>query len=233
MTTPQKFVEWPCPGPAGGARNEAALVFDGGREARLLVIPPLFEEANKLRRTLVEVLRRLDASGIDGFLPDLPGFNESLALLAQQTIGSWRESTAAAAKHFRASHVLTVRGGALMRPDGLPGWDYAPQDGPKILRSMVRARIIASREAGAEETREQIEQRARSEGITLAGWQIGAEMFCALEQATVPDRGENVSLLEQEAIGGRPLWLRAEPDYDEAQADALAATIAVAMRQPV
>lgn len=231
MSTPEKFVEWPCPLPGGGTRNETALVFDRGREARLLVIPPLFEEANKLRRTLVEVLRRLDASGIDGILPDLPGCNESLALLADQTLDGWRESAATAATHFRATHVLAVRGGALMRPNTLPGWDYSPQDGPKILRSMVRARIIASREAGAEETREEIEDLARREGIALAGWQLGAEMFSALEQAAVPQRGENVSLLEQDAIGGRPLWLRAEPDYDPAQADALAATIAVAMRQ--
>ena len=96
MTTPLKFIEWPSPAVDGGTRNEAALAFDGGREARLLVIPPLFEEANKLRHQLVEVLRRLDASGIDSFIPDLPGCNESRALLGQQTLENWRAATAAA-----------------------------------------------------------------------------------------------------------------------------------------
>lgn len=230
MTTPLKFIEWPSPTVDGGTRNEAALAFDAGREARLLVIPPLFEEANKLRHLLVEVLRRLDASGIDSFVPDLPGSNESRAHLAEQTLDTWRAATAAAAEHFRASAVLTVRGGALLRPAGLPGWDYAPQDGPKVLRSMVRARIISSKEAGHPETREEIEAKGRSEGIALAGWHIGPDMFAALETAELPPREDGVALLDQETIAGRPLWLRAEPDFDEAQADAIAAVIAIAMR---
>ncbi|MEL7689802.1 hypothetical protein [Citromicrobium bathyomarinum] len=230
MTTPLKFIEWPSPTVDGGTRNEAALAFDAGRAMRLLVIPPLFEEANKLRHQLVEVLRRLDGSGIDSFMPDLPGCNESRAHLAEQTLDAWRAATAEAAEHFRASAVLTVRGGALLRPAGLPGWDYAPQDGPKVLRSMVRARVIASKEAGHPETREEIEATGRSEGIALAGWQIGPEMFAALETAELPTREDGVALLDQETIGGRPLWLRAEPDFDAAQADALAAVIAIAMR---
>ena len=230
MTTPLKFIEWPSPTVDGGTRNEAALAFDGGREMRLLVVPPLFEEANKLRHLLVEVLRRLDASGIDSFMPDLPGCNESRAHLAEQTLDGWRTATAEAAEHFRASAVLTVRGGALLRPTGLPGWDYAPQDGPKVLRSMVRARIISGKEAGHPESREEIEAKGRTEGIALAGWQIGPEMFAALETAELPPPETGVSVLDQETIGGRPLWLRAEPDFDAAQADALAAVIALAMR---
>ena len=235
MSTPAKFVEWPCPDtddPAagGGTRAEAGLVFDGGRDARLMIIPPLFEEANKLRHTLVEVLRRLDAAGIDGILPDLPGCNESLAPLAKQTLGGWRAGAAAAAEHFRATAVLTIRGGALLRPPGLPGWDYSPLDGAKVLRSMIRARLIAGKEAGAQEMREEIETLGRSEGATLAGWQLGPQMFAALEQAELPPREDGVALIEQETIGGRPPWLRAEPDYDPKQADAIAAIIAMAMR---
>ena len=228
-----KFVDWPCPRAGGDTRTEAALAFDGGRDARLLVIPPLFDEANKLRRTLVEVMRRLDASGIDCVLPDFPGCNESLALLAEQSLEGWRAAATAAAEHFKATGVLAVRGGSLLRPAGLPGWDYAPQDGPKTLRGMVRARIIATKEAGAPETREQIEAEGRANGIALAGWQIGPAMFAELETAELPPQEAGVSLIEQETIGGRPPWLRAEPDYDPAQADALAAIIAVAMRQVV
>ncbi len=231
MSTPLKFVEWPCPDTDGGTRKEAAFVFDRGRDARLLVLPPLFEEANKLRHLLTEVLRRLDGAGIDSALPDLPGCNESLAPLADQTLDAWRAGAAAAAQHFGVSHVLTIRGSALLRPAGLPGWDYAPQDGPRILRGLVRSRIVASKEAGNPETREQIEAQGRSEGIVLAGWHIGADMFTALETAQLPPREGGVSVLEQETIGGRPLWLRSEPDHDEAQADALAAVIAIGMRQ--
>ena len=226
-----KFVDWPCPRAGGDTRTEAALAFDGGREARLLVIPPLFEEANKLRRTLVEVMRRLDASGIDCVLPDLPGCNESLALLAEQSLEGWRVASAAAAEHFKATGVLAVRSGALIRPARLPGWVYAPQDGAKTLRSMVRARIIATKEAGSPETREEIEAEGRAKGIALAGWQVSPAMFAELETAQLPPSEEGVSIIEQETIGGRPPWLRAEPDYDPAQADALAAIIAIAMRQ--
>jgi len=226
-----KFVEWPCPTHDGAVRNEAALVFDRGRAARLLVIPPLFDEANKLRRQIVEVMRRLDGAGIDAILPDLPGCNESVAPLAKQTLEGWRKGTAAAAEHFRATGVLTIRGGAMLRPAGLPGWDYAPQDGVKILRAMIRARIIASREAGTEETREQIEAQGRADGVTLAGWHLGPQMFAALETAQVSIREDGVTAIDQETVGGRPLWLRAEPDYDAKQADALAAIIAIAMRE--
>jgi hypothetical protein len=230
VTTPFQFVEWPCPAADGETRSEAALVFNRARDTRLLVIPPLFEEANKLRRQIVEIMRRLDDAGIDSVLPDLPGCNESRALLAQQTLEGWRAGAAAAAEHFGATHVLSVRGGALLRPAGLPGWDYAPQDGPKILRAMVRARIISTKEASAPETREEIEATGRSEGVQLAGWSIGPALFAALESAEVPARGDGVSLIDHETLGGRPLWLRAEPDFDAAQADALAATISVAMR---
>ena len=226
-----KFVDWPCPRPDKEPRTEAALAFDAAREARLLVIPPLFDEANKLRRTLVEVMRRLDASGIDCVLPDFPGCNESLAPLAEQSLEGWRVASASAAEHFSATGVLAVRGGALLKPSGLPGWVYAPQDGPKTLRSMVRARIIATKEAGSPETREQIEAEGRANGIALAGWQIGPTMFAELETAKLPPPEDGVSVVEQETIGGRPPWLRAGPDYDPAQADALAAIIAVAMRQ--
>jgi len=114
----------------------------------------------------------------------------------------------------------------------VPGWDYAPQDGPKTLRSMIRARIIASREAGSEETRDAIEANGRAEGITLAGWHIGPALFAALEAAELATREDGVTVIEHETIGGRPAWLRAEPDFDADQADALAAIIAVAMRQP-
>ena len=49
--------------------------------------PALFDEANKLRRRhTVEVIRRLDAAGIDCLLPDLPGCGESLSPLAEQTL---------------------------------------------------------------------------------------------------------------------------------------------------
>lgn len=205
-----------------------ALVFDEGRQFRLMVLPALFDEANKLRRQTVEVMRRLDLAGIDSVLPDLPGFNESTAALADQTLDSLRTGAASAAEHFRATHFLTIRAGALLAPTGLPGWIYAPTSGRQVLRGMIRARTIAAKEAGRPETTEAIQQRGRVDGAELAGWRLGAALFRDLEAATVPDL-PRAAAIEQAVIGGGALWLRAEPDEDPEQADALAAIVAMGM----
>ena len=153
---------WPCPDASGAVQDEYALIFDRQRPRRLLVIPPLFDEANKLRRQLAEVMRRLDHAGIDCFLPDLPGCNESPRPLREQTLQGWRHTATAAAEHFRATHVLAVRAGAIIAPSSLPGWRYAPVGGASILRTLLRARIIAQREAGREETLAQLAEDRKS-----------------------------------------------------------------------
>jgi hypothetical protein len=227
--TPFELIDWPCPAPDGERYEEMALVFDRGRERRLLVLPAWFDEANKLRRQTVEVMRRLDLSGIDCFLPDLPGTNESEAATERQTIDSWRLAAAAAAQHFRATHLLTIRAGTLIAPPGLPGWAYAPIDGPRVLRAMLRARALASREAGVKERAEEVQASARQQGIDLAGWRLGPGLFGALERPIVQT---SLAPIEQAALGGAGLWLRAEPDEDPEQADALAALLVVGMTAP-
>ena len=47
--------------PDGG--EEYAVAFDRGRARRVLVLPALFDEANKLRHFTVEVMRRLVPTG--------------------------------------------------------------------------------------------------------------------------------------------------------------------------
>ncbi|ALE16599.1 hypothetical protein AMC99_01305 [Altererythrobacter epoxidivorans] len=219
---------WNCPTIAGETSEELVVQFDKSRAHRLLVIPALFDEANKLRRTTVEIMRRLDLSGIDSFLPDLPGTNESCEPLDQQTLSGWKAAIAAAAEALRATHVLAVRSGALLSPSALPGWQYAPLSGPKLLRSMMRARSIAAKEAGRDETMAQMQELGRSQGIELGGWQMGPRLFADLEVAEIQQvSGQDV--ISQSNIGGAGLWLRAEPDEDPEQADALAAIIAVAL----
>ena len=211
---------WPCPD-----GEEYALVFDRSRARRLLVLPALFDEANKLRHFTVEVMRRLDAAGIDTFLPDLPGCNESLAPLEAQTLQGWREAAHAAAVHFGATHGLAIRGGALCAPPELPVWRYAPATGSSILRAMLRARVIANKEAGIDETREALLERSRESGLELAGYRLGAAIIRELELAE-PSGGAALANIAQSDLGGAGLWLRAEPDHDPAQAQALAAIVA-------
>jgi hypothetical protein len=213
------------PGPDG---DEYALAFDRGREARVLVVPALFDEANKLRHFTVEVMRSLDAGGFDAILPDLPGCNESLAPLEEQSLLQWRTATEAAASHFAATHYLAIRGGALVTPT-LPGLRYAPATGSSILRAMLRARIIASKEAGREENREALLEQGRASSLELAGYRLGPQMIRQLETAE-PNGGVALANIAQAEIGGASLWLRAEPDHDAEQAHALAAIVVAGLR---
>lgn len=210
---------WPAP-----EGEEYALAFDQGRKHRVLVLPALFDEANKLRRFTVEAMRRLDGAGIDAFLPDLPGCNESLALLEAQTLHDWQQAAEAAAEHFGATHVLAIRGGALSAPDGLPAWRYAPVTGASILRAMLRARVLASKEAGVEENRDALLEWGRDSGLELAGYRLGAEMIRELETAE-PSGGAALANIAQTDLGGAGLWLRAEPGDDPVQSTTLAALV--------
>jgi len=220
---------WPCPLPGGGTSDEYALTFDRERPQRLLIVPALFDEANRLRRQTVEVMRRLDASGIDSFLPDLPGCNESLQPLEVQTPEDWQDAVSFAALHFGATHVLGIRGGCLLTPAKLPCWHYAPAKGASILRQMIRARILASREAGIDETQQGLMEQALAEGIELAGHRLSAD-FIGQFQSLAPREGPGVQEIGQDMIGGAGLWLRAEPDENREQADALAAILAIGLK---
>ncbi|MEM9501888.1 MAG: hypothetical protein AAF941_08580 [Pseudomonadota bacterium] len=220
---------WQAPQSDGTISEELLVSFDAECEHRILILPAWFDEANKLRRLTVEVMRRLEGAEIDSFLPDLPGCNESTAPLEQQTLPGWRLAAEAAAQRFQATHVLTIRAGALVAPAPLPGWRYAQQTGAKLLRGMIRARIIAAREDGREETSDKLMDTGRSEGLTLAGWPIGAEMFRELEHAETI-ASETRQEIAQSDLGGSGLWLRAEPDFDAKQADALAALVTERLR---
>lgn len=175
-----------------------------------------------MRRFTVEVMRRLDATGIDSFLPDLPGCNESLQTLDQQLPSHWLDAVAAAAVHFGATHALGIRGGCLFTPSDLPRWHYAPVNAGSILRQMMRARVLASREAGREENREALVSMARDHGIDLAGYGLSATFYRQFEAMLFDSE---VPVIAQKDVGGSGLWLRAEPDESSIQADTLTAML--------
>ena len=189
----------------------------------LLILPALFEEANRTRRMLVETMRELHAYGPDVVLLDLPGCNESLAGFSVQTLDSWRAAMADAALHFGVTHVLAVRGGALVAPANLPGWALEPAKGAGLLRQLLRARVMGSREAGREEKVEDLLAQGRVEGLDLAGYRFGAELIAGLETAHPAPHLVPITLSE---IGGAALWLRSEPGEDAAQSAALARKLA-------
>ncbi len=221
-----KPASYPCPLPCGAAASEYALTFDFSRKCRVLIASALFDEGHKLRRFTVEVMRRLNGAGIDSFLPDFPGLNESEQDLALIEPEDWRMALEAAGRHFGATHVLAMRGGGLVLPGKLGGWHYAPVKGASQLKTMLRARIIASREAGREEKLDALMAQGLAMGLELAGYSLSGEMLRQMDEL-VPGKQPGITVIEHELIGGGPLWLRAEPDEDRSQADALAAIIAV------
>lgn len=216
---------WTVPFSDGGAVEEMLVAIDRDRTRRVLVIPALFDEANKLRRFTVETMRQLDELGVDSFLPDFPGQNESLAPLENQTLAGWQAAARAAASFTRATHVLALRAGALLAPEDLPGWLYAPQPGAKQMRAMIRARTIAAREAGRDENSETLYAIGRENGLDLAGWSIGAEMVSELEESREIDSGATQAIAQSD-LGGAGLWLRAEPGAAPDQSERLAQIIA-------
>lgn len=218
---PRMIASWQAPLAGDKTADELLVSFDQGRTRRILILPALFDEANKLRRFTIQMMRACDENGVDTFLPDLPGCNESLASLEKQTLASWRTVAAGAAQTFGATHVLAIRGGALLAPETLRGWQYAPLTGAKLLRAMIRAQTIASREAGVETSSDQLMEKGRASGLQLAGWNLGSEMLRELESAVPTDAG-NHTLIEQKDLGGAGLWLRAEPDEDQGLSVALA-----------
>jgi len=209
-----RIAPWPCAG-----YTENALKFGDNSARRVLMISALFDEQNKLRRFTVDLMRALEAAGVASILPDLPGCNESLAPLAEQTFSGWREAAIDAARHFEATEVLSIRGGALLAPGDLPLTQYAPVAGGTILRGLLRATVLSEREAGREITREALLARGMREGLVLAGYSLSAAMLAELEAAE-PDPAART--IAQSDVGGPSLWLRAEPGDDAEQAARLA-----------
>ena len=122
-----------------------------------------------------------------------------------------------------------MRAGALCEPGNLPTLRYAPTTGAALLRGLLRARVIASKEAGAAEDRDALLASGRSDGLELAGYRLGAAMVRELETAE-PSGGAALANIAQADLGGAGLWLRAEPDHDPLQAETLAALVAQALR---
>ena len=190
---------------------------------RVLVLPALFDEGNKLRHFTVEAMRVLARHGVASVLPDLPGCNESLAPLAAQDLLTWREAASTAARELACSHVLAIRAAAAIAP-ALPGWALAPVAGKSALRALLRARVIASKEAGRSESTEDLLQQGKVHGLDLSGYSLGPTMIEQLAGADLPHR--ELTAIGAGDLGGPPLWLRAEPSHDPAQATRLATLIA-------
>ena len=95
-------------------REEFCLTAGAGHEHRLILVPPLFDEMNRVRKMLVDVMRLLAERGIGSLLPDLPGTNESLFPAEKADLSHWRGAIWACASQHDCQHIASVRGGCLI-----------------------------------------------------------------------------------------------------------------------
>ena len=217
-------VAWPCAAPGGSGEEFALVAGPPVAASRVLIVPALFAEANRTRRMLVETMRALAQAEVACVLPDLPGCNESLAPLDRQDLASWRSAMEGAAEHLAVTHVLSLRGGAIVAPATLPGWQFEPIAGAQVLRPMLRAKSVSSREEGRAETMAGLLALGCEMGIELAGYRLGATMVRDLEAAGT---GANAAqaMVKLADLGGPALWLRSEPGEDAELSTALAARL--------
>jgi len=166
-------------------RDELCLKAGGAHQKHILFIPPLFDEMNRMRRMLVDVMRHLDGRQIGSILPDLPGTNESLFPQDKASLEIWTKAlTDCASQHGCSDHIASFRGGSLI--DGIVGarqhWRLTPAKGSTLLRTMMRVRIASDKESGLATTMVELTERAQSETILLAGNSISPAMFAELQE---------------------------------------------------
>src|SRR5690606_36763400 len=125
----------------------------------------------------------------------------------------------------------SLRGGALIdhRMQAAAWWRLAPVGGASLLRTLMRARVAADREAGLTTSLASLQSDAQATPLLLAGNLLSPAMIAQM----VSDEAQPVAPLRAltlgsgaDAIAGTPLWLRAEPGEDTAMAAAIAADIA-------
>jgi hypothetical protein len=196
----------------------------------LLILPALFEEANRMRRFTVSAMRGLAERGIGTVLPDLPGTGESLVPLADVSFEDWQDATASVIDLVRAEcgQCLTVaiRGGALLDGPADHGWRLAPETGERILRDLIRATAVSANVSATE-----IDRRARAEATALAGQVLSVEMYTELSAAALSKANRHTVRLTEDiglrdgSLSGTRLWRTAEPGEDPAFVAATVAAI--------
>ncbi len=197
--------------------SEQWLHYGSGHQIQIVIIEPLFEEKNRCRRMINDIMRALDRSAIGSIMPDLPGTGESLTDIADVEFADWQAAIEAATNACDAIAIASFRGGALLDSFGnLPVWRLAPETGARIIRDLRRT------------------QRAGASGDdgSLAGHKLSPNMATAIERANFSE-GSGVRTVRLTSdilpgdchIEGTPLWRRAEPGDDLAMADAIAADL--------
>ena len=182
---------------------------------QIILISPLFEEANRLRKTLVDVMHGLKARGFGITLPDFPATGESIVPLSNTTLDDWKAAVAVlVSQHRSAGRVVILasfRGGALIDSDAQADgvWRLAQETGARLMRDMRR--MVTARPSATN----------TSSGLESMGYALPPLFVDALENALPQPvmklrsvRLQNDSNEADARIAGAPLWRRSEPGED-------------------
>ena len=189
----------------------------------VLILQPLFEEANRMRRTLALMARALDRHGVGVAMPDLPGMGEHPE--SADSVGSRDIETAlnalcaSLANDGRAVLVAGFRAACLF--DTLPGaaanWRFAPEPGDRLVRTLMRT--------------ETPEDSSDTQAF-VNGQLVSRTLLDDLSRITLPhpQRLRTLRLSTDRAAADRhveasPLWRHAEPGEDPVLAALLAEDI--------
>ncbi|QLC24087.1 hypothetical protein HFP57_02940 [Parasphingopyxis algicola] len=198
---------------------------------QILIVPPLFEELNRTRKLLSDLMRALAGRGIATHLPDLPGTGESEAQLPEIQWTDWRHAVDDAAKASDATEIFAVRGGCLLDDvvPALPHMRFSPGQGKSVIRDLIRSRSLNDPDFDSA-----AQKAVFTDGPTLlGGYPVSAALASAVRDADIADLPDVRTIrLETEhgdadrQIAGPPLWRRAEPTGSAELTDALTTAIA-------
>lgn len=182
------------------------------QENILLILLPLFEDSNRLRKPVIDAMHMLSTRGIGCALPDLPGCGESLFGADALTLNQLREAAIAVAGEMacndKALFVASFRSACLF--DIIPGarglWRLAPENGDKLIRTLLR-----TGDGRLDDPRHRF----------VAGQYLPSAFVDELSAATVDSNlvPRVVRLASDRAdadfkFEGSPLWRRSEPSED-------------------
>src|SRR3546814_17177489 len=70
-------------------------------------------------------------------------------------------------------------------------WRLAPEDGPSLLRHLIRTRLAAAREEGISGSKDLLLAQARHESMEFAGARLSPGMINERENATLPQNNND------------------------------------------
>lgn len=189
----------------------------------VLILQPLFEEANRMRRTLALMARALDRQGVGVVMADLPGMGEHP--LGANQVGISDIETASNllcdALTSQGHPVLVAGFRAACLFDSLPGvsanWRFAPEPGDRLVRTLLRT---------------EMPEESTETHAFINGQLVSRAFLDDMARLPLPNpaRLRTLRLTTDRAEADRhveasPLWRHAEPSEDPALAELLAGDI--------